>query len=428
MRLVKNIRQLPHLQRIALLFLALYSCGILLYGVAGALRASGDQRSFHETSRLLLAKIDTSRMTIDFLKNTNKECSLKNIDQHGGRSLYPPSTHVLLVPFYAFLISPELSKYCWLLWNIISLGIIYHVVCARYLSRASFLYKAVLICILVGSASTKTNLSLGQTALFSYAALLLTLSLKKRHPYVSGITFTLAVAKPSLMILFAVYLLLKKEYRTVLTACAMHLILTAGISAWIGTSPLTLMGNYFTKIALVMRQEGALSFYYQTNGIAFKSMLFALDAQQAAITLATIVLYMAALMCMFALRNREEHYSLGVAALLTMLVDYHQHYDFIVLLFMLPVFVNHAQSRGKPTWQLLYFLLLLYMPNLSRINFFGTATAHFFQSHPAYLLIWQAVYTGLYILLLLVYMQTAAQNNLPLTRKAASATHRSQKT
>ena len=284
------------------------------------------------------------------------------------------------------------------------LGIIYYVLCVRYLSAASFFYKYILLCVLIGAASTKTNLGLGQTSLFSCAAFLLTLLLKDRHKWLSGIAFALAVAKPSLMVLFAIYLLCRKEYRIVITACAIHLLLTAGISLWMGISPVTLMNNYLAKVSLLTFYKGTIAFYYQTNGISFKSFLFALNMPQSVINIATVILYASAIAFILKIKNNEEHYVLGVTALLTMLVDYHQHYDFIVLLFMFPVFAAYAQYKRKPTWPFLYFLFLLYIPNFSRINFFGYTTASFFLSHMNYLFWWQVFYTGLYVLLLLVYM------------------------
>ena len=404
MNIEENFNQLPRTQKIALLFLTIYSFAIFSYGIRGALKSPSDLQSFYTTSKLLLQKVDPSQMTTDYLKSANTDVTFGDIDRHGGRSMYPPSTHVLLIPFYAFLFSPAAAKYCWLLCNIICLGIIYYVLCARYLSAASSFYKYILLCVLIGAASTKTNLGLGQTSLFSFAAFLLTLLLKDRHKWLSGIAFALAVSKPSLMVLFAIYLLCRKEYRIVITACAMHLLLTAGISLWMGISPITLTNNYLAKVSLLTFYKGAVAFYYQTNGISFKSLLFALNMPQSAINIATVLLYASAIAFILKIKNNEDHYVLGVTALLTMLVDYHQHYDFIVLLFMFPVFAAYAQYKRKPTWPFLYFLFLLYIPNFSRINFFGYATASFFLSHMNYLFWWQVFYTGLYVLLLLVYM------------------------
>jgi hypothetical protein len=404
MNIAENFKQLPRTQKIALLFVTIYSIAILYYGITSGLESSGDQQSFYTTSKLLLQKIDPSRTTTDFLKSTNTDVTFSDIDRHGGRSMYPPSTHVLLIPFYAFLLSPVLSKYCWLFCNIMCLGIIYYVLCVRYLSAVSFFYKYILLCVLIGAASTKTNLGLGQTSLFSCAAFLLTLLLKDRHKWLSSIAFALAMAKPSLMALFAIYLLCRKEYRIVITACAIHLLLTAGISLWMGISPVTLTNNYLAKVSLLTFYKGTIAFYYQTNGVSFKSFLFALNMPQSVITIATVILYASAIAFILKIKNNEENFVLGITALLTLLVDYHQHYDFIVLLFMFPVFAAYAQYKQKLTWPFLYFLFLLYIPNFSRINFFGYATSSFFLSHMNYLFWWQVLYTGLYVLLLLVYM------------------------
>jgi len=403
MYIAENFKQLPRTQKIALLFLTIYSIAIFCYGIRGALKSSSDQQTFYTTSKLLLQKVDPSQMTTDYFKRTNTDVGFGDIDRHGGRSMYPPSTHVLLIPFYAFLLSSVAAKYCWLFCNIMCLGIIYYVLCVRYLSAVSSFYKYILLCVLIGAASTKTNLDLGQTSLFSCAAFLITLLLKDRHKWSSGIAFALAVAKPSLMVLFAIYLLCRKEYRIVITACAIHLALTAGISLWMGISPVTLLNNYFAKVSLLIFYKGTIAFYHQTHGISFKSLLFALNMSQSVINIATLILYAAAVAYIVSIKNCEEHYVLGTAALLTLLVDFHQHYDLTVLLFMFPLFAACAQNKRNPAWPFLYFLFLLYIPNVSRINFFGYSTASFFLSHKDYLLWWQMFYTGMYVLLLGVY-------------------------
>lgn len=163
------------------------------------------------------------------------------------------------------------------------------------------------------------------------------------------------------------------------------------------------MNNYFTKVSSVIFYKGTIAFYHQTHGISFKSLLFALNMSQSVINIATLILYAAAVAYTVNIKNCEEHYVLGTAALLTLLVDFHQHYDIIVLVFMFPLFAACAQNKWKSAWPFLYFLFLLYIPNFSRINFFGYATASFFLSHKDYLLWWQVCYTGMYVVLLVVY-------------------------
>jgi hypothetical protein len=383
--------------------LVVYSLFIFAYGIYGALTGSGDLKSFQKTSELLLHKKNPYELTINYIEQEGYNLSFAGLKKAGGISMYPPSTHILFIPFYAFLLSPDIACVSWLLWNIVFLGIIYWFVCSRYKSDIPEGYKHLFIFLLIGAASTKTNLSLGQTTLFSLAAFTLTLSFRDRNKWLSGLAFALAVSKPSLMILFVFYLLFKKEFRIIAIAFCIHLALTVGISIWIGQSPVVLMQNYFKVISLLTTQDNALSFYYQTAGVSLKTIMTILSSSQVAITLATVSLYVLAIMYIYRHRSLDEKRVLGLIALLTILVDYHQHYDFSILLFMFPVLCGG--NHKKNLWLFIYFGFLLYMPNISRLNFFGFSTASFFKDNMPALLIWQSFYTGLYFLLLAFYIK-----------------------
>ena len=228
--------------------------------------------------------------------------------------------------------------------------------------------------------------------------------LKEKHKWLSGLAFAFAASKPSLMILFALYLLFKKEYKILLVALLTHVCITIAVSFWIGISPILLMSNYFEKISLAFSHSGSL-LVLQTAGISAKSVLYLINFPENIQSAITSLLYGVAILYLYKKRKLEEIEVLGLIALLTLLVDYHHHYDFIILLLMFPVFVRCAVQSGTAGWQFFYFLLLLYIPNFSRINFFGYATSSFFLSHTGYLFLWQVFYTGLYILLLVVYMR-----------------------
>jgi hypothetical protein len=383
--------------------LVVYSLFIFAYGIYGALTGSGDLKSFQKTSELLLHKKNPYELTINYIEQEGYNLSFAGLKKAGGISMYPPSTHILFIPFYAFLLSPDIACVSWLLWNFVFLGIIYWFVCSRYKSDIPEGYKHLFIFLLIGAASTKTNLSLGQTTLFSLAAFTLTLSFRDRNKWLSGLAFALAVSKPSLMILFVFYLLFKKEFRIIAIAFCIHLALTVGISIWIGQSPVVLMQNYFKVISLLTTQDNALSFYYQIAGVSLKTIMKIFGSSHLAITLATASLYVLAIMYIYRHRSLDEKRVLGLIALLTILVDYHQHYDFSILLFMFPVLAGG--NHKKNLWLFIYFGFLLYMPNVSRFNFFGFSTASFFKDNMPALLVWQSFYTGLYFLLLAFYIK-----------------------
>ena len=393
-------------KKVGLILIGLYSLAVFFYGIYGGLTGSADQKSFYYTSKLLIEKKDPYALGCDFIKQVPSNVTYtgyKGINQAGGISLYPPSTHILFIPFFFFLISPKAAMISWLLWNIIFIATIFYTISQKYLLKTSAVCSYLLLCLTIGASSTKTNLSLGQTALFCCAALLVTIAFKEKHKWLSGLAFAFAVSKPSLMILFAIYLLFKKEYKIVLVALLIHVCITIAVSFWIGISPILLMSNYFEKVSLAFSHPGSL-LVLQTAGVSIKSILYLIKIPEVVKTSVIILLYSGAIIYLYKKRSLEEVKLLGLIALVTLLVDYHHHYDFIILLFMFPVFAAYSQCERKPTLPFLYFLFLLYIPNFSRMNFFGYATDKLFLTHMNYLFWWQVFYTGLYVLLLLVYM------------------------
>jgi hypothetical protein len=163
------------------------------------------------------------------------------------------------------------------------------------------------------------------------------------------------------------------------------------------------MQSYFKVVALLTTQDSSLSFYYQMAGVSFKTLLGVVGCGSSIIALATVSLYGLALAYMYQKRSIDEKCALGLAALLTILVDYHQHYDFVVLLLLFPVFF--FENRVKHPGLFFYYAFLLYLPNISRFNFFGISTAAFFQDNILALVVWQIFYTGMYLLLTALYIK-----------------------
>jgi hypothetical protein len=267
-----------------------------------------------------------------------------------------------------------------------------------------YLNAYILLCLIIGSSSTKTNLSLGQTTLFSFAAFLLTLLLQNKHKWMSALAFSLAVSKPSLMILFAFYLFFKKEYKILLIAFSVHIMLTIVVSAWIGMSPVILMRNYFEKVSLSFAHPGSL-LVLQTAGISIKSILHFIDIPQIIKSSIVGVVYFVTIIYIYIKRNHEQLPMIGLIALLTLFVDYHHHYDFSILLIQFPMFMALWKNCAKPHWSIFYYLFLMYMPNISRMNLLGFETGQIFSNNLGYLFVWQIFYTALFVFLLVIYIK-----------------------
>ncbi len=409
--LMKNTGQLSFTKKIGFAVLGLYSVAIFCYGIYGALRSSSDQQTFYYTTKLLLEKKDAYKIGCDFIKTVPDDiCYVyyDGIKEAGGYGLYPPSTHMLFIPFSGFALSPLAAKFSWFFWNLIFIAIIYFVILKKYLRETPAISKYLLLCLIIGASATKTNLSLGQTALFSCAAFLLTLYLKDKNKWLAGCAFALAVSKPSLMVLFALYMILLRQYRIFLMALVTHLVITLAVSAWIGVSPVVLINNYLQKVSLSFAHPGSL-LVLQTAGISIKSILHFINIPASAKTIIIGFIYITAVIYIYIKRNHEELPVVGLIAFLTLLVDYHHHYDFAVLFVAFPLFLKFLTDEPKRTWPFFYYLFLLYAPNFSRFNLLGFETGAFFSKHTNYLFTWQIFYTACFVLLLYLYIKEFLQ-------------------
>ena len=100
-------------------------------------------------------------------------------------------------------------------------------------------------------------------------------------------------------------------------------------------------------------------------------------------------------------RQAEEIRVLGLIGLISMFIDYHWHYDFVVLFLLFPVFIKPFPGNDRNQWPLFYYLVLMFMPDLMRAG-------DFLINHSNYLIAWQIIYTGLFLILLWIFMKRSA--------------------
>lgn len=126
--------------KVGLILLSIYACLVFSYALKGAITGAPDQKSFFKTSAMLLQKQNPYKLCNTYIKNTSK-ITFDGLEQAGGNTLYPPSTHILFIPFYAFLSSPEAGTIAWLLCNIVFIAIIFYGISKRYLATSPFIHK-----------------------------------------------------------------------------------------------------------------------------------------------------------------------------------------------------------------------------------------------------------------------------------------------
>jgi len=397
-QLMHEIKRLQFVPKTVLFFLSFYSLAVFAYSTYGGVTGPSDIYSFFSTSKLLINKIDPYKLSVDYIKRV-PEINFKGLDQNGGRSLYPPSTHIIFSPF---LISQEFAKISWLIWNFVFIAIIFYTIYRRYLLQSPLLFSYLFLLLIIGSYATKSCLRYGQTSLFSFAAFTLTLMLKDRYKWLSGILFALAMTKPSLMVLFALYFLFKKEYLIVFTAFMIHGLIIVALGFWIGESPLSLINNYAEKVSLLTNTHPSpFRLGYLVTGISFKSLFHLFQIPSTFITIITSILYLITSVYIYNYRRFNEIYILGFIGLASMLIDYHWHYDFVVLFLLFPVFIKPFPGKAGLQWPLFYYLFLMYMPDF-------TFVGDFLKTHINYWIVWHLMYTGFFLILLWIFMKCSA--------------------
>ncbi len=385
------IKQTNTFTKVVLVFLSVYTILIFLYSLYGAIHNAPDQKSFYDTSKRMLEHKNPFRTSVEYLKST-ESISFNQLDTAGGRSLYPPSAHLLFIPFFAFMYSAQAGVLSWAFWNVFFAALIFSVIRQRYLLSVPAVYVFLFLLIVFGGYATKSCFRYGQTSIFSFAFFMLTVHFKDRNKWLGGLCFSFACIKPSLMILFAIYFLIKRHYLIIGITVFVHAALTVLAAFWMDATPVALIGDYCKKISLLTGTKTDLWLYYQINGVTLKSLLYLFNASSSLVTWSTLTLYGISMYIIYRLREAHENVVLAVAAFMTLFIDYHWHYDFIVLLLVFPLIVKSFLTKPKNRYWLYYYVFLMFMPNLLRAG-------EFLKNHIDYLVIWQCLYTGMYGLL-----------------------------
>jgi hypothetical protein len=169
-----------------------------------------------------------------------------------------------------------------------------------------------------------------------------------------------------------------------------------------GEPPVSLIENYLEKVSLLTNTYPcSLWWAFQVTGFSIISLLHLIQFPTEGITILRLLFYVGAAIYIYRERRAEEIRALGLIGLISMFIDYHWHYDFVVLFLLFPVLIKPFPSNEWTPWSLFYYLFLMYMPDLMRVG-------DFLKTHSNYLLGWQIIYAGLFLLLLWIFMRRSA--------------------
>ena len=210
-------------------------------------------------------------------------------------------------------------------------------------SRAILYLSAFFVC----WAPFRVTLRMGQNSLMIAVALLAALlARQKGMRVVSGIFLGLSLTKYSLTLPFFLYLVWKREWTIVGTACLLMALLTQVFALQLGISATDAVANSFNLVSAV--QAGAPSAF--AGNTELKLLIYDLTGQNASLTaMLTIALGLAGLVAIGIVSHRLQrdemlHYAL--LALFALWSAYHRVYDSVFCI-VPAVLLVHYYSSGR---------------------------------------------------------------------------------
>ena len=173
---------------------------------------------------------------------------------------YPPSTVALwTVPLG--LLSGEQVRLAWVLVNLGCLVLLARSL-ARWVERqrgagSSLGFLAVLALLLLWPA-THASVRNGQFSIPVCLCILWWMDSRPRAAWKTGLLIAIALVKPSLSLPFLIVPVLRREWRALGVAAALHGTAWLGLAAWLGTNPLRLTVEWLEVSGFFMRGQYSL--------------------------------------------------------------------------------------------------------------------------------------------------------------------------
>ena len=257
-----------------------------------------------------------------------------------------PSLLMLLYPWAA--LAPSSARLVWLITNLLFTAGIVVLLRLTFLKDCDRFVFTVLVLLLLAGTPYRNQLGVGQHTLFSLFFFLLAVWLceKKYCSIPSALCLAVGLFKYTLTAPLALWFVYKRKWRELLTACGIHLALTAVAALWLGEK-LPDMIIMPLKVSSALASEGGLDF-----GALF-------GGSPVAFVLAGLVFALLFVLALFA-DEKSENALMAVLLLWSLIMLYHRTYDFFVLILVAGMFTGDAkETYGKDKILLTGFVVLL---------------------------------------------------------------------
>jgi hypothetical protein len=210
-------------------------------------------------------------------------------------------------------------------------------------------------CFFVMGTPLRNLIGNGQHALFSLSFFVLALCcLKQKKPLWSGVCLALALLKYTVTGPLLIFFLLKRSYRPLLVAAAIHLALFLFASVWTGATPVQLLREVAQVVTVETNQgrDGYVDVNAVLHHLGMSSVPFLWPTL-------SVALLLAAAHVSFRYGKGQELLCLALLALLSSAVVYHRPYDMVVLVFALFYILAGSRSHWRDSIVVLFGLCVL---------------------------------------------------------------------
>ncbi|MEA3003447.1 MAG: hypothetical protein QOH81_2235 [Sphingomonadales bacterium] len=246
-----------------------------------------------------------------------------------------PSALILLWP-YALLSWPT-AKLAWLISNLMFTAGLLVLGFRRLLPGRDMACYVALTAALLASFPWRVVVGNGQHLAAGLFFWLLAAALADRgHPLAAGAALAASFVKYSVTLFLLPWFLLKRQWGPLLTALAVHALITLGIAWRLGENPVSLVLQALRTGAATLLYSGYVDMFAITHGLGVTPVVAAAAA-----------LALAGLAVALALSRPPPNQGLFLAALafLSLLVLYHRAYDALILFLPLLVLVERAKRE-----------------------------------------------------------------------------------
>lgn len=252
---------------------------------------------------------------------------------------YPPSALAVFVPLVAPLAeSGTQLRFAWLGWNLAALAVVAWLLVRLWGPGWPPVLKLAFVLAVAASKPVRGGIGLGQFHLIPLAAMLLAVqAYQRKRPAAAGCWIAVALVKPTMALPFLAFWLVRRQWRAVAVALALHAAALATVSAWTRTTPWRLLGDW---LANARTQEAA-------GTLDIPSLCERAWPQVLPASWISLAILAATMVLVWCLRKRSDASLVSLTLCLAAIFSYHRHYDLVLLLPAFALAVNDAwQSRG----------------------------------------------------------------------------------